>query len=233
MYRPCHAVVLILIGLASTTVSDAQDTAQLFLRGTGRIEKGDIDGGIADLDQVLVADPNSAAAYFARAYAWDKKGDGDKAIADFTQVIRLQPKMAEPRFNRGRMWEKKADYDKAFADYSEALRLDPNNFRFCNNLAWMQATCPIDKYRDGKLALENALNARKLYGGDHWRIAATIAAAYAENGDCGKAREWQEKAIKLVGDDKAATDKDRASMRSRLDVYQANKPYREPIAKSP
>ena len=96
----------------------------------------------------------------------------------------------------------------------------------------MQATCPIAKFRDGKKALENALNARKLYDGDHWKIAATVAAAYAENGDFDKAREWQDKAITLVGDDKSATDKEKDSLRSRLELYKANKPYREPVKAS-
>lgn len=232
MYRQCPAVVLILIGLAAPTLLHAQDATELCQRGMARIEKGDLDGGVADLNQALKADPNLVEAYFARGYAWNLKDQHDKAIADFSEVIRLEPRIAEAHTNRGLMWEKKRDYDKAIADYSEAFRLNPDNFFVCNNLAWLQATCPIDKYRDGKKALETAQRAHRLRGSDDWRIVATIAAAYAENSDFDKARKWQEKAITLVGDDKAATDKEKASMRSRLDVYQANKPFREPIAKS-
>ena len=60
-------------------------------------------------------------------------------------------------------------------------------------------------------------------------IAATLAAAYAENREFDKAREWQEKAIALAKDDKEATDTNRESLRSRLELYKTNKPYREPL----
>jgi hypothetical protein len=93
----------------------------------------------------------------------------------------------------------------------------------------MQATCPIEKYRDGKKAVENAKRACALYGVDHWKLAATLAAAYAENGEFDKAREWEEKAIKLVGKDESATDANKKSLQSRLEHYKADKPHREPM----
>jgi tetratricopeptide (TPR) repeat protein len=229
MYRHCPAVVLILIGLVTSTALHAQDATELCQRGMARIEKGDLDGGVADLNQALKADPNLVEAYFARGYVWNLKDQHDKAIADFSEVIRLEPRIAEAHTNRGLMWEKKADYDKAFADYNEAFRLDPNNFFVCNNLAWMQATCLIDKYRDGRKALETAQRAHRLRGGDDWRIVATMAAAFAENGDFEQARKWHEKAVKLIADDKSATDKEKESLRSRLEVYKTNKPYRKPM----
>lgn len=224
----CLYAALILTGSASSTALQAQTATELGERGMERIENGDLDGGIADLDQALKADPTYAEAYFARGFAWNKKDEFDKAIADFTQAIRLEPNQPDPRYNRGRMWEKKGEYDKAIADYREAFRLNPGNFRVCNNLAWIYATCPIDKYRDGKKALENALRAHRQYGSDHWRLAATVAAAYAENGDYHEARVWQTKAMALIGDDGSVTDKDKQSLQSRLELYKANKPYREP-----
>ena len=49
----------------------------------------------------------------------------------------------------------------------------------------------------------------------------TLAAAYAENGDFDKARQWQAKAIDL------AADKEEGKVyRSRLELYQQGKPYR-------
>ena len=55
------------------------------------------------------------------------------------------------------------------------------------------ATCPDDKYRDGKKAVENASKAYQLDDGKHWHCLGTLAAAYAESGDFEKAKEWEAK----------------------------------------
>jgi len=44
----------------------------------------------------------------------------------------------------------KGEYDKAIADYNEALRLDPGDAVTYNTRAWLRATCPDAKYREGK-----------------------------------------------------------------------------------
>ena len=228
MRFPYRTVVFALVCLAASSALHAQDARDLYQRGLDRLGKGDQDTAITDFDHALQLDPDMAAAYCSRGLAWITKGEYDMAIADFNEVIRLAPKSAEARYNRGKAWEIKRDYEKAFADYSEALRLNPNAFPVRNNLAWLQATCPIAKYRDGTKALENANHARQLFGADHWKIVATLAAAYAEHGDFVNAREWQEKAIQLASKDNSATDANNKELKSRLELYKAEQPYREP-----
>ena len=60
---------------------------------------------------------------------------------------------------RGRAYANIGDRDKAVADYDRALRIDPNCADAYNSLAWLQATCPVARYRDGKKALKNARKA--------------------------------------------------------------------------
>ena len=50
----------------------------------------------------------------------------------------------------------KGRYDEALADLDEAIRLDPRNAPGYNGRAWLRATCPEAKYRDGKQAVESA-----------------------------------------------------------------------------
>ena len=214
--------------LAAPSLLHAQSAKDLYESGLAHQEKDEDDKAIADFDQALAINPDHPGVHLARGIVWNKKGEYDKAIADFNELLRICPKFADAFYNRGVVWEKKREYDKAVADYSEALHLKSNVFYVCNNLAWLQATCPVEKLRNGTKALENAYRARTLYGHEHWRIAATIAAAHAENGEFSKAREWQENAITLVAIDKSATDADKKAMRSRLNIYKANKPYREP-----
>ena len=196
-------------------------------RGRAYCELKDYEKAIADLNQALRLDPDNAEAYENRGNSWDEKGDHNKAIIDFNQALRLDPRNAEFYYNRGIAWMRKGDYGRAIADYDQTVRLDPNESDACNYIAWLEATCPDEKYRDGKRAVENANKAYQLTKGKDWNCVDTLAAAYAESGDFEKAKEWQAKAIEMAGKDKTAKAKDIGEARSRLEIYKQGKPYRE------
>ena len=119
------------------------------------------------------------------------------------------------------MWRAKKEYDKAIADYTEAIRLDPKFALAHNGFAWLLATCPVEKYRDGKKAVEFATKAVKLH--DTWGYRDTLAAAYAEAGDFELAVTEQRKAL----EDKSLDKDDRKQMEAHLELYRAKKPYRD------
>src|SRR5205823_551843 len=120
-------------------------------------------------------------------------------------------------------WWAKKEHDKALADYSEAIRLDPKDADAYNNRAWLWATCPEAKFRDGRRAVESATRGCELSGWKGAAYVATLAAACAEAGDFSAAVKWQEKANVLYIDPK---DKDKG--RKRLELYKSKKPYHEP-----
>jgi tetratricopeptide (TPR) repeat protein len=152
-----------------------------------------------------------------------EKKEYDKAIASFTEAIRLDPKNAAAFFNRGVAHELKKEYDKAVEGFTEAIRLEPKEFMAYNELAWLLATCPKDKLRDGKKAVELATKSCEL---SKWKDASgldVLAAAHAECGEFKEAVKWQKKAIEVGFDDKEMTEK----ARQRLKLYEEGKPYRE------
>ncbi len=197
------------------------DGSAYVARGYIWIERAEYNLAVADFSEAIRLDPTDPACWTVRGGAWAHKKDYDKAIADYNEAIRVDATHAHAYYDRAVVWKYKKDYGKAIADYNEAIRLDPKDRDSHNNLAWLWATCPIAKYRDGKKAVESALHACEASG---WKAAyyvGTLAGAYAEAGDFAKAVEYQEKANGLYAD---TLDKERGE--ERLKLYKAKKPYR-------
>jgi serine/threonine protein kinase/tetratricopeptide (TPR) repeat protein len=211
---------------------DPKDIAAYLGRGSARRDKGEHDEAIADYTEAIRLNPRILFAYVLRGESYEMKGDYDRAVADYTEAIRLISQfnllfsgrvLAGPYLFRGNIFKYKKEYNKAIADFNEAIRLDPKYAEAYSSRAWVWATCPDAKLRDGKRAVESATRACELYGWVHAYQFVTLAAAYAEAGDFAKAVEWQQKADDLYTD-----AEDQTKGRERLKLYRDRKPYREP-----
>ena len=191
-------------------------------RGAARYGKKDLDGAIADYDEAIRLDPKYADAYNGRGAVREALRDRDGAIADYDEAIRLDPSDPRTFANRGATRHARKEYDLALADYAASLRLDPDHPAALNNLAWLRATCPDPRYRDGRLAVESAARASDLARRKEPTRLGALAAAFAESGDFAKAVEWQGLANGLYPD-----PEDRRKGEARLKLYADKKPYRD------
>jgi tetratricopeptide (TPR) repeat protein len=118
---------------------------------------------------------------------------------------------------------------KAVQDYKEAVRLAPKNAENCNELAWLLATCPKEKVRDGKSAIEYAKKACELTNFRKWEYLDTLAAAYAEAADFEEAAKWQEKALEIVLDfpPENVDQKAKQTLEDHLKLFREKKPCRD------
>ena len=170
----------------------------------------------------ILTNPKDAFSFAMLGMLYHDNNELDAAVGGYDRAIQIDPKNASYFTARAAAWQKKKDYVKTIADYSEAIRINPKHAWAFNNLAWLLATCPDPKIRDGKKAIELANQACEL---SEWKEAYhvdTLAAAHAEAGDFDAAVKWETKALALY-----APSKDREGGQARLKLYQAKKPYRE------
>lgn len=194
------------------------------LRGIAWYLKGDVSKAIDDFNEALNKDQNYVHAYYNRGAAESRRGNLDIAKKDFSRTIELYPLYHRAYSNRGIIWQKQGEYNKALSDFNKALGILPYCSIYNNNKAWLLATCPNEKYRNGILAVTIARKA--LEDGDSIYFMDTLAAAFAETGNFNDAIEIQKKIIAQLekeGDKHGVLKK----FRDRLNLYKKNLPYRE------
>ncbi len=207
----------------SVIKAEPRNARAYLLRGHHlRVDRKAFDEAIKDYDRALELMPEWASAYNSRGNTWFAKHEYDKAIEDYGRAMQLAPRDVWPRNNRGNAYRKKKEYAKAVDDWREAQRMDPKNPLPYANIAWLTATCPLKKHRDGKRALRLATQACELSGWRDGYCLGTLAAAYAELGDFRRAVAYQEKANQIY-----PGEVDRKRGQARLKLYRDQKPYRD------
>lgn len=180
----------------------------------------DTDLGGADSSQMI----NSLSlTYFVRGYTWAAKGDFDKALADYDEAIRRDPKHEKPRLFRRALWSHLGSWSNIVADCEASLAADPQDANALAALARLRATCPVEKFRDGRDAVAHASKACELRRWKNADFLDTLAAACAESGDFNQAIVWEQKAIGLAG---ASVIGD---FEARLRLYRMHRPYRQSV----
>ena len=144
--------------------------------------KGESDEAMVHYQQAIRLEPNYADAYYNRGNLLLAKGQIDDAMADLEKALQLQPNDADAHTCLGNALLRKGSLNEAIAHYKTASVLAPDDPHSRNNLAWILATSPDAKFRDGAKAVEFAQQAVAISGGRDPQFVRTLAAAYAESG---------------------------------------------------
>jgi tetratricopeptide (TPR) repeat protein len=156
-----------------------------------------------------------------RAAVCHRQGRNDDALMDLNQHLALHPEDSGAYLFRSTLRKKQGSWLKSHKDLLEAYQIAPKHPWVCNGLAWFLATCPLQKFRDGRRAVELARVACDITQWKQPNCLDTLAAAYAESGDFDEAVQWQTQAVDLSSPD------DRPDRQARLELYLDCKSYHE------
>jgi tetratricopeptide (TPR) repeat protein len=187
-------------------------------------ERGRLDEAAAHFRHVLRLKPDYAEAHNNFGVLLADRGQADEAIAHYRTAIEIAPDNVEAHRNLGMVLEGQGKMEEALRCYEQSLRLQSDQPQLLNNVAWIRATHPDPKLRDGARAVAAAEGAVRLLPND---ISAldTLAAAYAEGARFPEAVETGRKALELA---LRQNRQDVAeSIRAKLTLYAAGTPFRD------
>lgn len=209
----------------------------VMMRSMVAAQEGRYADAIADMEMLVRADPSNLdwIRQLASYYQMDKRPR--LAIQLLDQLVEADKEDWASLRLRGDAKLSVSQHQEAVDDYDQAIemlernreKLEPEEFDLdysglLNNLAWVLATSPKDKLRDGKRAVELSLKACEATDYEAAHILSTLAAAYAEVGDFENARKWSSKSVELGREE---GHEQLEQLQKELESYQQDKPWRE------
>lgn len=166
-----------------------------------------------------------AAPYLVRNFYQGKLEAAEK-IVQSTAPKTLQFEHAY--FARDRAWWALRDYQTAIETYRSDAQIATDSALPSLNLAWLLATCPEERFRDGEQAVKLATAAYAKSGNNSPYVLDVLAVAYAETGDYDNALKWARKAAEAGYKPNKRTSSPRLSeIRKHLQLFSHQQPYRD------
>jgi Flp pilus assembly protein TadD len=188
------------------------------------IKVGRLDEARIRYQNALELEPGNAEYASGLGLALLKKGRTEEAINYLKKAVEIRPDDPMIRVNLGLALTRDGQANEAIFQYEKAMELPPSSPTPFNNLAWILATNPKVKIRNGPRAVELALRANQMLASPDAGQLDTLAAAYAEAGRFPEAVTTARRAIDLAVEhaDNTLTE----DLRVKMALYQARKPYR-------
>jgi len=199
--------------------------------GVALFQLGELEQAVAELNQALEQGADSRQYGFFHGLALAAHGKTAEAADAWRNVIARAGPHGPSYFELARLAAQEGRYAWAIGDLRKAMAAAPRWPEPLNYLAWLLATHPDERFRDGQLAVRLAETALQLQPEPQASFVDTLAAALAENGQFSQAVIHARRAIELA--ESSGTPQQVAAYQERLVLYEQGRPYRESAEKEP
>jgi tetratricopeptide (TPR) repeat protein len=187
--------------------------------------QGKAEEGIEHLRKAVSINPSFAEGHFVLGKFLLEQDHPDQALPELETAITLKPRNPAAEEQLANTYEFLDNGNEALVHWRKALELDPRRISALAGTAWLLSTSPDPSLRDGAKAVIFATNAKNLSPEDDPNILDALAAAYAESRQFQEALATANRALSLAVAKK--NTELAAAIRSRILLYQADKPYRD------
>ncbi len=192
---------------------------------SAQMQTGLVREATGELRKVVEIDPTNVPAYSLLGNALLQAGRADESLPPLQKALSMDPDYAPAHFNLANTLLHLGRADEAVAHLQQVLTLDPGDAEAQKNMAWVLATWPEARIRNGAQAVELAESADRLTGGRNPIMGTTLAAAYAEAGRFPEAIKAAEDALQVANDSGLVALAE--ALRAHIALYRSGHPFRD------
>ena len=184
----------------------------------------------AEFQIALQLKPKQARTHYFLANELLAEGEAAAAAEEYQAAVTLRPDYAEAHYELGVVLLARDEVAEASRHYREAIRLNPDWIEALNNFAWLLATQPDARFRDGKQAVELAVRGVTLTHTNNAGMLDTLGEALAEAGRFPEALAAVRTAARLAQASGAAELG--REIEAHRQCYERGQPVREPSTRA-
>jgi tetratricopeptide (TPR) repeat protein len=187
--------------------------------------QGQFDKAVLGYTKALELRPDYVEAYYKVALCFYELGEFRAPDKYATAVLMIESSYVDAAISLAERLLERQQIRLSYEHYLRILELQEDSVTVLNALAWIQAACDIEGLGNPEQALERALRACEMTDYGTPEVVDTLAVAYAAAGRFHEARETAQKAIRAA--QSAGNTALAQRIKSRLNLYNAEKPFRD------
>jgi Flp pilus assembly protein TadD len=191
------------------------------------LAKGSVPEALAQFEMQVALEPDDSVAQYNFGNVLLNQGLAKEAIPRLEKAVQLRPGASDSHYKLGNACRQTGRAAEAIGQYEKTLQLRPQHLQAAASLAWMLASNPDASLRNGARAVQLALLADQLSGGQDPKMIGILAAAQAEAGDFSEAAAMAQRGLQL------AEEKNQSALagvlQTQLALYRAGKPFRDEV----